>query len=153
MPILCAIISTSRTTSSLSIRLYRVFFIGHRPFSPLCLYNTPTSKTCQVPYINIHTKYIIYFSNRKDNYGLIFPGISVIITQHMDRYRSGHNGPDSKSGSPHGLVGSNPTVSVCKVMHRFISMHDFFVCAKKLYTSLCSTSLVYSLCICIKKSS
>ena len=32
----------------------------------------------------------------KDNYGLIFPGISVIITQHMDRYRSGHNGPDSK---------------------------------------------------------
>ena len=29
----------------------------------------------------------------------------------MDRYRSGHNGPDSKSGSPHGLVGSNPTLS------------------------------------------
>ena len=26
-------------------------------------------------------------------------------------YRSGHNGPDSKSGSPHGLVGSNPTAS------------------------------------------
>ena len=26
-------------------------------------------------------------------------------------YRSGHNGPDSKSGSPFGLVGSNPTVS------------------------------------------
>ena len=38
----------------------------------------------------------------KDNYGLIFPGISVIITQHMDRYRSGHNGPDSKSWSPSG---------------------------------------------------
>ena len=35
----------------------------------------------------------------KDNYGLIFPGISVIITQHMDRYRSGHNGPDSKSSA------------------------------------------------------
>ena len=30
----------------------------------------------------------------------------------MDVYRSGHNGPDSKSGSPHGLVGSNPTASV-----------------------------------------
>ncbi len=28
-----------------------------------------------------------------------------------ERYRSGHNGPDSKSGSPHGLVGSNPTRS------------------------------------------
>ena len=26
-------------------------------------------------------------------------------------YRSGHNGPDSKSGSLHGLVGSNPTAS------------------------------------------
>ena len=30
---------------------------------------------------------------------------------YMERYRSGHNGPDSKSGSPHGLVGSNPTRS------------------------------------------
>ena len=29
----------------------------------------------------------------------------------MEAYRSGHNGPDSKSGSPHGLVGSNPTAS------------------------------------------
>ena len=42
----------------------------------------------------------------KDNYGLIFPGISVIITQHADRYRSGHNGPDSKSES---LSGSSLT--------------------------------------------
>ena len=32
----------------------------------------------------------------------------------MDVYRSGHNGPDSKSGSPHGLVGSNPTASATK---------------------------------------
>ncbi len=30
----------------------------------------------------------------------------------LEAYRSGHNGPDSKSGSPHGLVGSNPTASV-----------------------------------------
>ena len=30
----------------------------------------------------------------------------------MEAYRSGHNEPDSKSGSPPGLVGSNPTVSV-----------------------------------------
>ena len=29
----------------------------------------------------------------------------------MEAYRSGHNGPDSKSGSPQGLVGSNPTAS------------------------------------------
>ena len=29
----------------------------------------------------------------------------------METYRSGHNEPDSKSGSPQGLVGSNPTVS------------------------------------------
>ena len=29
----------------------------------------------------------------------------------VETYRSGHNEPDSKSGSPQGLVGSNPTVS------------------------------------------
>ena len=35
----------------------------------------------------------------------------------MEAYRSGHNGPDSKSGSPHGLVGSNPTASAKKKHH------------------------------------
>ena len=30
----------------------------------------------------------------------------------LEAYRSGHNGPDSKSGYPHGYVGSNPTASV-----------------------------------------
>ena len=44
----------------------------------------------------------------------------------MEVYRSGHNGPDSKSGSPHGLVGSNPTASVTKTLENsgviFISM-------------------------------
>ena len=30
---------------------------------------------------------------------------------YTEAYRSGHNGPDSKSGSLHGLVGSNPTAS------------------------------------------
>mgnify|MGYP006946689243 CR=1 FL=1 len=29
----------------------------------------------------------------------------------MERYRSGHNGADSKSVRPQGLVGSNPTRS------------------------------------------
>ena len=38
-------------------------------------------------------------------------GFSVI---NMEVYRSGHNGPDSKSGSLHGLVGSNPTASARK---------------------------------------
>ncbi len=33
---------------------------------------------------------------------------------HTEAYRSGHNGPDSKSGSLHGLVGSNPTASAKK---------------------------------------
>ncbi len=32
--------------------------------------------------------------------------------RYVEAYRSGHNGPDSKSGSPQGLVGSNPTASV-----------------------------------------
>ena len=35
-----------------------------------------------------------------------------------EAYRSGHNGPDSKSGSPHGLVGSNPTASAIKKRSR-----------------------------------
>ena len=42
---------------------------------------------------------------------MIFPGISVIITQHTDRYRSGHNGPDSKSGSP--AMGSWVRIPPC----------------------------------------
>ena len=54
----------------------------------------------------------------KDNYGLIFPGISVIITQHMDRYRSGHNGPDSKSGSP--AMGSWVRIPPCPPITRFL---------------------------------
>ncbi len=29
----------------------------------------------------------------------------------MEAYRSGHNGPDSKSGNLNGFVGSNPTAS------------------------------------------
>ena len=46
---------------------------------------------------------------------LIFDLLLVIITQqsgtkYMQRYRRGHNGPDSKSGKPlTGPVGSNPT--------------------------------------------
>lgn len=36
----------------------------------------------------------------------------------MEAYRSGHNGPDSKSGSPHGLVGSNPTASAIGKPHK-----------------------------------
>jgi hypothetical protein len=34
----------------------------------------------------------------------------------MEAYRSGHNGPDSKSGRPQGLVGSNPTLSATIVL-------------------------------------
>lgn len=37
-----------------------------------------------------------------------YAAVALINTE---AYRSGHNGPDSKSGSPHGLVGSNPTAS------------------------------------------
>ena len=45
--------------------------------------------------------------------------ISLLITLksviraniYMEAYRSGHNGPDSKSGNLNGFVGSNPTAS------------------------------------------
>ena len=38
----------------------------------------------------------------------------TVAQLNTEAYRSGHNGPDSKSGSPHGLVGSNPTASAIK---------------------------------------
>ncbi len=43
-----------------------------------------------------------------------FEQCGVTLCHPTEAYRSGHNGPDSKSGSPHGLVGSNPTASVTK---------------------------------------
>ena len=46
---------------------------------------------------------------------------------YMERYRSGHNGPDSKSGSPHGLVGSNPTRSA---MSERVLLVPIFDCIK-----------------------
>ena len=33
---------------------------------------------------------------------------------YIEAYRSGHNEPHSKCGSPQGLVGSNPTASAIK---------------------------------------
>ena len=61
-----------------------------------------------------------------DSFGkaLIFSRETAIISNtsrafprplYTEVYRSGHNGPDSKSGSPHGLVGSNPTASAIVV--------------------------------------
>ena len=43
----------------------------------------------------------------------------------MEAYRSGHNGPDSKSGSLHGLVGSNPTASAIKNTIVFLNLEGF----------------------------
>ena len=40
----------------------------------------------------------------------------------MESYRSGHNEPDSKSGSPKGLEGSNPSLSAPK-------LHDSLSCS------------------------
>ena len=50
-----------------------------------------------------------------------------------EAYRSGHNGPDSKSGSPHGLVGSNPTASaivkiLLTIVSRIFALYHFLSC-------------------------
>lgn len=45
-----------------------------------------------------------------------FEQCGVTLCHPTEAYRSGHNGPDSKSGSPHGLVGSNPTASATKAL-------------------------------------
>ena len=42
----------------------------------------------------------------------------------MESYRSGHNEPDSKSGSPKGLEGSNPSLSA---QSRMILYHAAFL--------------------------
>ena len=49
----------------------------------------------------------------------------------MEAYRSGHNGPDSKSGSPHGLVGSNPTASANSLLPKRFYAH------KRRYKAIC----------------
>ena len=38
--------------------------------------------------------------------------------EYQETYRSGHNELDSKSSSPSGLVGSNPTVSALKTLEK-----------------------------------
>ena len=38
----------------------------------------------------------------------------LVATNKMEVYRSGHNGPDSKSGIQQCIVGSNPTASANK---------------------------------------
>ena len=42
----------------------------------------------------------------------------------MEVYRSGHNGPDSKSGIRQRIVGSNPTASANK---KGVLLHSFFI--------------------------
>ena len=42
----------------------------------------------------------------------------------MEVYRSGHNGPDSKSGIQQCIVGSNPTASA---IIKNTTFHDIFV--------------------------
>ena len=43
----------------------------------------------------------------------------------VEEYRSGHNGPHSKCGSPKGLVGSNPTSSANNGM--WLSLVEHYV--------------------------
>ena len=45
---------------------------------------------------------------------------------YTEAYRSGHNGPDSKSGSLHGLVGSNPTASAIEKSSNHAGFWIFF---------------------------
>ena len=48
----------------------------------------------------------------------------------MEAYRSGHNGPDSKSGSLHGLVGSNPTASAIEKSSNHAGFWIFLFCSR-----------------------
>ena len=48
----------------------------------------------------------------------------------MEVYRSGHNGPDSKSGIRQRIVGSNPTASAIKNLKRTKFVLGFLLCKK-----------------------
>ena len=58
----------------------------------------------------------------------------------MEAYRSGHNGPDSKSGSPHGLEGSNPSASAF-VIYRINSGFSIYAVFSLFKISVCSSSV------------
>ncbi len=48
----------------------------------------------------------------------------------MERYRSGHNGTDSKSVVPSGTVGSNPTRSAMSLSTDFVGRLLFYSLAE-----------------------
>ena len=64
-----------------------------------------------------------YFSEMPITSGLQLSA-RLLEFKYMESYRSGHNEPDSKSGSPKGLEGSNPSLSVQNCM---ILRHAVFV--------------------------
>ena len=66
-----------------------------------------------------------------DDYGnqvIDKPGFFMYFMRDTEVYRSGHNGPDSKSGSPHGLVGSNPTASANEKSSNHTGFWIFLFC-------------------------
>ena len=58
-------------------------------------------------------------------FGKIYKLFVELNKSNTESYRSGHNGPDSKSGSPHGLVGSNPTRSAIEKSSNHAGLLDF----------------------------
>ena len=52
-----------------------------------------------------------YFQNSVKIYWRFKSWLLKLAVNNLEKYRSGHNGADSKSVCPHGHVGSNPTVS------------------------------------------
>ena len=51
-----------------------------------------------------------------------------IVKYRMEWYRSGHNGADSKSVRPQGLVGSNPTRSAKSKSTQISHLTDLSAC-------------------------
>ena len=83
------------------MNIFLFFFFLH--------YNTIRLKICYEFVYKLLNK--LYFSSA-NFLSLEFDAIIGYNDLAMETYRSGHNGPDSKSGKPlTGSVGSNPTVS------------------------------------------
>ena len=49
------------------------------------------------------------------------------VNNYLEEYRSGHNGPDSKSGRRQRLVGSNPTSSAKNPL-KMLNFQGIFLC-------------------------
>ena len=87
-----------------------------------------------------HAKYPLWHANQvaRHNilYGIMLHAVQKLLEHYLQRYRSGHNGADSKSVCRYSIrhVGSNPTLSANE--NRELSSSRFFCYSVELWKIL-----------------